>query len=378
MEAGARETLAAQESGSRWLLHTTIWRTCYGHWMSWLGFALLLALGVGAARSEPTHSLRGFWLFILHWLVLGVLLGGAVSRLHMLDPLPVSRKLIFAYVTLPGLLVASLGQVGFRVIGTGPSHQRLVDYGQHPVVGDLDIRVPPEFWDISWNEEPPPVEEPYVAPWEEAYYAWSVSLIEGLPIVLYSPYHVPDGSSPEFVAEQLSRAVAAVYGAHIPAAEIQSRYLLSKADGSAGVRPGGLALQEHYADLRPTGWMQSIPVILSLIGLPWLLYLALAIRGGLVSPVASRKPWGYLVPVGLSALCALVSLWSYSAGHTQEWKISAFTAILVRKLSELLPGSTIVQWGIVCLLFSAAYLWAQTRFERIEMPAATSSTFEPL
>jgi hypothetical protein len=368
----ATQDLTPYKNDSRWLLHRTIWRACYGHWTSWLGFALLLALGFATTHPEPAQGLNSFWLFPLCWLLFGVLFGGAISRLHMLDPLPVPRKLIFAYTLLPGLLVASLSYLGFRLIRTEPAPAALVDYRQHPLVDDLDIRLPLEFWEISWDGDPSPVEEPYVPPWEEAFYPWSVSLFEGLPIVLYSPYHVPDGSSPEFVARQLSRAVQAAYGVQIPPEEIQGRYLLTRADGSVGLRSGGITLQKDYPGLKPTSRAQMIVL---LIGLPWLLYLALVVRGGFISPVASRLPRGPLVLVALSALLAFTSLWFYAAGYTQEWKVAALSMILLRKLSALLPGGAIVRWGIVLLAIGGAYLLAQTRFERVEISAATSSGF---
>jgi hypothetical protein len=370
-ETGARETLITTRADSRWLVHTTIWRACYGRWVSWPLFVMLLAIGLGAARSNPDNSLSGPWLFILYWLMLNALFGVAVSRLHMLDPLPVPRKLIFAYVVLPGLLVASLGYLGAMVLRTErESHSPLVLYRQHPVVHDLDVRVPLAFWEIGWNGSPPPVEEPYVPSWEEPHFPWSVSLFEGLTAVLYSPYHVPDGSPPDLVAEQLSRAVEAVYGARIPAGEIQQRYLITKADGSAGVKAGGLTLLEDYPGLKPSAWTRTAPVVILLVGLPWLLYLALTVRGGYASASASRRPWGYFALVGLSALCVLGSLWAYSAGYTEEWKLTAFTQILLRKLSASLPGGTFGQWGIVIALLGGVYVLAQVRFRRIETPSA--------
>ena len=367
-ETGGRETVITKGAGSRWLVHTTIWRSCYGRWVSWLLFALLLAIGLGAARSGPLNSLNGPWLFILFWLMLNGLFGVAISRLHILAALPISRRLIFAYMVLPGLLVASLGYLGAMVLRTErESHALLVDYRQHPVVQDLDVRVPLAFWEIDWGGSPSPVEEPYVPPWEEPYYPWSVSLHKGFPTVLYSPYHVPDGSPPALVAEQLSRAAEAVYGVHIPAGEIQSRYLVTQADGSAGVRPGGLTLPEDYPDLRPTIWLRTAPVVILLVGLPWLLYLALTVRGGYASATAARRPWGYFVFVGLAALCSLAILWSYSAGYTHEWKVGAFTGILLRKVSFSLPGGTFGQWGIVIVLLGGAYVLARARFERVQV-----------
>jgi hypothetical protein len=370
-EIGAREAVKESRSSSRWLLHATIWRAFYGHWGAWLCFGLLLALGLGVARPDPVSSLNGLWLFILCWLVLSALLGIAVARLHLLDPLPVSRRLIFATIVLPGLLIASLGFLGGRAIRAGrESRLPLVDYREHPVVHDLDVRVPLEFWEIGWDGHPPPVEEPYVPPWEEAHFPWSVSLFKGLPVVLYSPYHAPAGSSPHFVATQLSRAVEAVYGVHIPAGDIQDRYLMTRADGSGGVRAGGFSLLEDYAGLQPTAWTRTAPVMVLLIGLPWLLYVALTVRGGYASASASGRPWGHLGLVGFSALCVLASIWSYSGAYTDEWKLVAFIGILLRKLADSLPDSGLASWGIVALLLGVGYLLAQASFRRIEAPSS--------
>jgi hypothetical protein len=363
--------------GSRWLLHTTIWRTCYGHWVAWLIFALLVALGLGAARPRPDNSLNLFWLLILYWLMLSALFGFAVSRLPTLDPLPVSRRLIFSYMVLPGLLVACVGYLGAKMIRMEEaSNTLMVDYREHPVVHDRDVRVPFAFWEIGWKGDPAAVEESYVPPWEEPHYPWSVTLFKGLPPVLYSPYHVPEGSSPGFVAEQLSRAVEAVYGTRISSAEIQQHYLTIGADGSTSVRPGGVTLLEDYPRLRLTSWMGSAPVVVLLIGLPWLLYVALTVRGGFASATAARRPWGYFLLVALTVVCLLGSLWSYSAGLTAEWKVAALGEILMRKLAAALPGSRLVQWGITIALLGGGYLLAQVRFERIETTAVARRDFD--
>jgi hypothetical protein len=368
----AREAFVTTGANSRWLVHTTIWRTCYGHWMSWLLFGLLLVLGLSGARSSPDDTLSGPWLFILYWLVLSALFGLAFARLSMLDPLPVSRRLIFTYMIIPGLLVTVFSYLGAMALRT-ENHSLLVDYRRHPVVHDLDIRVPLPFWEIGWGGSPSPVEDPYVPPWEEPYFPWSVPLFKGLPTVLYSPYHVPENSSPEFVAEQISRAVKAVYGVRIPASQIQKRYLVAKADGSVQVRAEGFTLLQDYPGLKPIIWPQTAPVMILLIGLPWLLCLALALHRRYAQVSAPHKPWGYYVFVVLLALFALGNLWAYSAGYTKEWKLSALTQILIRKLSIALPGGVLSQWGIVIVLLGGAYVLAQARFERIEAPTRQTS-----
>jgi len=363
-------------TGNRWLVHATIWRTCYGHWAFWLVFALFLLLLMGVARPDPAGNLNGLSVFALLWLLLSASFSLAVSRLHVLDPLPLSRKRIFAYAVLPGLLVASLGYLGAMVLRTGWEHRStLVDYRRHPVAGDVDVHVPLAFREIGWDGEPPPVKELYVPPWEEPHYAWSTTLYKGFPAVLYSPYHVPEGSPPETVAEQISRAVEAVYDARIPAGEIQRRYLVRGSDGSTGVQAGGLTLLEDYSGLKPTLWLRTAPLSVLLIGLPWLLYLASTVRGGYLCAAADRRPWAPLFLAGLPVLYLFGSLWSYSVGYTTSWKLTALAHILLRKLSLALPGGPIARWVIVVVLYGGAYLLAQARFERIETPARSQDGF---
>jgi hypothetical protein len=365
--------VAAAVRADRGRLHLTLLRTFYGHGSSLLLLALLLALGLGTTYLGPEGSLYAFWLYILYWLLLSALFGLASARLPILDPLPVPRKLLFAYLVLPGLLLALLGHTGAHLVrAEGAIRQSLVDYRQHPVVGDWDVQVPLISWEIGWDGQPPPVEEPYVPPWEEPYYPWSVSLFRGLPPVLYSPYHAPQGSPPEWVAAQLSQAVEAVYGTSISAIEIQRRYLLLEADGSTVVQPRGVSLLDHFPGLKPVAWAQTLPLMALLIGLPWLLYLALAVRGGYASADAGRRPWGPFLLAGYGLLCIVGAIWSYGVGWTAEWKLIALTGILARKLSALLPADLWLQWSIVIALLAGAYLLAQARFERIETPGTVA------
>jgi hypothetical protein len=131
---------------------------------------------------------------------------------------------------------------------------------------------------------------PTFPPWEEPHYPWSVSLFEGLPIVLYSPYHASDGSPPELIAKQFSQAVEAVYGAQIPPEELKRRDLVTEAKGSGAVRPGGTTRTKDYPDPKPAALPATLPATVLLIGLPWLWYLARTVRGGHVHADAGRWP----------------------------------------------------------------------------------------
>lgn len=327
---------------------------------------------LGLARGDPGSGLDGGSIFVLLWLLLNASFGVAASRLHMLDPLPLPRRRVFAYVALPGLLVVALGYVGAMALRTRwESRSLLVDYRRHSATGEVDVCVPLAFWEIGWEGQPPPVGAPYVPPWEEPHYPWSTALFRGGSVVLYSPYHVPEGSPTGVVAEAVSRAVEDVYGARIPAEEIERRYLVAGTDGGTVVRGGGLTLLRDEPDLRPTLWLRVAPVGVLLVSLPWLLFLAATVRGGYLRPSGDRRPWAPLLFTGLLALCLLVVLWSYSAGHTTAWKLAALVQILLRKASEALPGGPLAWWGGVILLDAGGYLLARARFARTEVPATT-------
>jgi hypothetical protein len=333
---------------------------------------LLLVMVV---RSDASSGLYGPSLFATFSLVLSVLFGLSVRKLHVLDALPISRKRILVHLTLPGLLVLVLGYTGATALRAARlSRESQVDYSRHPVAGHVDVRVPLAYWEIDWKGELAPLAEPYLPPWEEPYIPWSVRLYEGLPVVLYSPYHVSEGSSPERVAQQLGRAVEDVYGVRIPPGQLEQRYLQAAMDGGAAPQMGERALLEDYPDLRPTLWRRIVPLEMLLLGLPWLLYLALTVRGGFVRPASEREPWGPLAVAVLWVVCLLGRLWSTSAGYTTVWKLNAFYDILARKLSSALPGGTLAWWGLVVVLYVSAFLWVRARFERVEVPAQSPSS----
>ena len=360
--------LLLSKAGGRWPVRATIARVCCGHWGVGLVFVLLLLLGF--ARSDVGGALTLPGLLVVLWLLMGAFFAASTSRLYLLDALPVSRRHIFDCAVLPALLVVTLGYLGTSEIQTMLAHSRtLVDYRRHPVVGQSDVLVPFAYWEIGWSGDPPPMQEPYVAPWEEPYYPWSVTLYKGLSAVLYLPYHVPDGSSAEEIARQLGRAVEDVYGVRIPADEIERRYLSVGTEGNTALQQGSLALLEDHPGLKPTLWHSSAPLGTLCIGLPWLLYLALTVRRGYIRPAVGRKPWALQALFGLLAVGLLSALCLFTAGFTTAWKLNAFVSILARKLSVALPGSPYVQWGIVVLLYIAAYLLARSRFEGVEAPA---------
>ena len=56
-----------------------------------------------------------------------------------------------------------------------------------------------------------------------------------------------------------------------------------------------------------------------------------------------------------------------SRGYTAEWKLSAGAAILVRHLTDTLPGSTPTLWAIAALSIAGCFLLARHQFQRMEV-----------
>jgi hypothetical protein len=346
---------------SRWAVHSTVLRTLYNPWLTAILFVILIILGSrnsGFQWTGVSNLLWSFWVLV----ILSGLFLTAVARVYMLDPLPVSRRLIFTYLTLPGLAVAFSGYTVGTLAGKGMAGSRpLVEYSDRRFDRQLDVRVPLEYWQLGWDGTP----EPLVPAHDEPHAAWSVRLFRGTDGVLYNPYHVPAGSSPEFVASQLSRAIEAVYGRHISPEELIDRYLESGPDGGTVLKVGRMDLGDDYGGLRPRGWSTSLAAVIALIGMVWLVYLA-----GIMPRATSAITIGHLTLTIIGIMFLAFVIWSDNAGVTKPWKLSALLAIMARDLAAALPAGTFTLWGIAVLGLACCYLLAQSRFTRMEVPVS--------
>jgi hypothetical protein len=303
-----------------------------------------------------------YWAFV----AMSALVITSAHKLYLLDALPISRKLVFAYLVLPGLLVGlagfSLGALAGKGRASGTS---LVEYEQRYYDRQLDVRVPLEFWELSRGGMPAPIEPCCDKP----HGAWSVSLFRGSETVLYNPYHAPADSSPDFVAHQFSRAVEAVYGRTIPISELKERYFEAGPDGGTLLKTEHFDLTRNFPGLQAVGWSRTLAATILLIGTLWLLYLALVMGGGYAR---MRLGHVFLTVGGVAYLFTLI--WTSSRGYTQEWKLSAAVRIIVRKSAEALPGSTLGLWVFAVASVVACYLLARKLFDRMEIKVARSLT----
>jgi hypothetical protein len=343
---------------SRWLLPRTIIRCVHNPVLTPIVLVVILVFGL---RNSGYQVYGASNLIFVFWTFVGlstILVTGGV-KLHLLDPLPVSRRAVFGYLVLPGLLVALLGYGLGGLTGKGADSESLVEYEERYYDRALDVRVPLEFWEIGRRGVPAPIQPCCDKP----HAAWSVSLFKGTEIVLHNPYHAPADSSPEYVARQFSRAAEAVYGRQIPVQELLDRYFERGPEGGTVLKTGRFNLLDDYPGLRPVGWGSGLALVLLVIGAVWLLYLTLIFRLG-----HSIIKWGHVSLTVISVIFLFTMIWTSGQGITSEWKVSAGAGILLRNLTDTVPGGTAALWMIASAGILACFFLARAQFERMEIP----------
>jgi hypothetical protein len=351
-----------------WFLHRTVWRSLFGSWMQWCWLCFPLFFFFGLLLSgwtwfdDPDIRISRFTNLLITSYILLALYGIPLRHLYRLDPLPISRKFLFAWTVIPSLLVLSFGYGAgnLAIASEQPSEQ--VEYREEE--SHYYTYVPIGACEIAWDGRPPE----NTSPWGESHAAWKVPLYAGSRVALYSPYHTPIGSSPEFVALQISRAIEAVHGIRVPPADVQNRYLEVDGEGEVRLRTTGLTLWEDYPDLKPRGHGPEFPVVLLLAGLPFLIMVAVYLRA-FRTGFSKTFRVGVAVTLLVFVLALHVSQFvAYVANVTEPWLVGGFLEILIRQLANTLPGGAMTVWGVSMLLLFAGYRLAETQFVRAELP----------
>jgi hypothetical protein len=293
-----------------------------------------------------------------------------LEMLAPLDPLPVSRRRIFALLTLPSVGVVALSYgLGLAVPERGQVPRELVHYRESEKEGHFYLYVPIGGDEITRAGEAPKTK----APWGEAHEAWKSRLFRGSPLMIYNPYHTPKGSSLEYVAWQISRAVEKVYGRAIPPDQIASRYLMVRDDGSVGLKTETLSLRADNANLEPLSPGPRFPVTMALTVVPFYLGLAVILRF-LRSGHGENKRKGILFAfVGLAVAVIVLQVVGMIGGFAAPWALQALVEIPTRKLGASHLG-VMATWIVSLALVAGSYLLAERLFNRAELPAKASQS----
>jgi len=375
-EPGAQvETQAAGPAAARRLLRLrTLWLTLFGPLLPWVHFVPVLIFGWLCSGNlqdlDGSPDNRGVFACLAAVVFLTAVIA-ALRRLPMLDALPISRRAIFPVLVLPSILAFAIGygvgRAGSALLAD--QRERIVFAADHE--GQYHLRVPLHDFEIAWSGRPPTA----TSPWGESHSPLTFPIQPGLSPVLYKPFTTPSGSSLDFVALQISRAMQAVYGTSLLPEVIRERYLALDDGGRVAASAGGLTLRADDPRLSVPGYGPVLAIMLVITGVPYFLLLAGALRAlrRRCDEVARRTVlWvALVVVVGLQLL--------YLAGAIADWWDPdihwAAVRVLVRHGSADVPGGAVLIWIVGLAILWAAYKVAERQFTKLEAPARPDTSY---
>jgi len=356
-------------AGGRRLLARAVWGLLYGKRAAllYLIYPMVLVLGFllsGYLGQNVTGDEFRIPMVFMTAYVMTSTLGLAMRGIHPLDPLPVSRRAIFAAIVLPHMLVAGLGYAAGTVAAALSAEPRQrINWGE--AEDRWGLLVPVKYLEVAWDGAPPDI----VAPWGERVAPRTWPLASRGEAVIWKPYTTTPASSPEFVAWQLGRAVKTIYGADIDPEELRVRYLVTDENGAAHVAAGGLTLEWDYPDLAPQGGGRDFPVLFLGVGLAYLAAIAIY-AGAFRSRVSDRARKVTLVVVMVLLLLGYMAPFLLSiTGVMPFWKFEAVGQGGWRHLTWDVPGGAPALWILGALALAAAYLAVERIFRCVEAPA---------
>lgn len=369
-ESGAAAATRAS-SRDRAALAKVVWRTTHGS--PKLVFNVVFILLFAAVLSNMTERAWGmsegqFLLFLpMTWYLLLVSISMEMGRFHVLDALPLSRRRLFAAWVGPTWAVVVAGYLlGVAVGDRYEPRRELLMFASFRPGAPPTLLVPRTSWELAWDGRVPPA----TAPWGETQTPVSEPLWRGGRPVLYKPFSTPAGSSERFVAWQIARAAAAVYGASLDPEELRSRYLTTDGSGQVTLSTPSLSLVRDHPALRPVARGPLMPLVMLLVGVPWALLLALALRLHRPGVTARARRIGLVgIPAGIMAVhVAGVAL---AMSHVLDYDgLSAAIVILAHRLGGAWPGGAWGLWSATLAVLAALWWWVAGQFARIEFAPA--------
>ena len=346
---------------TRTLFHTPPWGAATG-WIALLFIAGLGFLMSGVLRAwQPDANVRlGVAAMAVYMLL--AFFAPLTFRLPTLDPLPVSRRVLFALLVLPAVFSLTLGYAG------GWLTQKFLGDTTRTVQYRVEM---PHYWvsmpyanlEVAWDGKVPEL----TSPWGETHPASSSVVFKGSTAVLYSPFNTPDESSAAFEALLTSRAIESVHGTSIPHEEILERYFEVDGDQLVGLKRGGLTLKEDFADLGKPARQHQFLALMALVVVPWFLLLGVFLRTfrADLSDRTRQVTFGSLL--GLPMALMVGQLVMAATGFARPDVLRGAMEVTLRQANGSTPASLALV--IVCLAsMLASYLLAQRQLVKAEIP----------
>jgi len=363
-----RGSIAATASGR------SAWRTLAGCLSGgnkdWFTFPVLVLMGAALAglltawAGDPDlENLRVTYIPLVSYMLFAAMIT-RLRRLHTLDPLPISRRRMFAVLVLPLVALSCLGFAATLLgIARFGSHIELVDYRSWNDRQPPHVIVPGAYLEFADAGEVPAVD----APWGESHEPLAAPVFFRSRHVLYSPYDAPPGSSKRFVALQISRAAEAVYGVRIPPESIAETELEESGDGRVLPRGGRLHLRTDFEALHPRTGGSYLGILLFSALASWLLAVALLFTGYRASVTQRTRQLAVTAYIVLFVAGMLGFTVAMVKRIVHPAATNAALAIAGRHLDASWGGAATF-WIVGLGLTVSAYALAQRQFERMEIP----------
>ncbi len=347
------------------LRQAIVFQTVWG-WWSLVYFPFIVIMGLllaGLPNALVDEVDTRFANIAIIWYMLLALFPNVMKKLHPLDALPIARKQLFAHLMLPGMVFLALGYGASEIVVALKNVE-----GESIRFWEKDahyyLSIPMEKCEISWDGSP----RVNISPAGETHDAWSTSVTEAAPITIYSPFSTPPGSSIDFVAWQLSRAVEAVYGEIIHPEELAAAYLEIDETGGVAPRGGMLTIHADHPEFRRIGVRGMFPFAFVLAIVPYLLLALVYFRAFRPGAGSARPKWTMVAILAATfGLHMLVNLGGV-AKWFNIWSATAFVEILMRHATNAILGGAPTVWFLCGIAIVVVYKLVERGFERMEFP----------
>jgi hypothetical protein len=215
---------------------------------------------------------------------------------------------------------------------------------------------------VSLDGSPPDA----VAPWGESHEVWSVPIWATARPVVHSKFSTPPGSSAEFVAWQITRAVEDIYGADITSREVLDRYLTTDATGRVVPVGGALTLAADHPEWRVRSHGPVFPVMMLLVLGLW--FVAMSAYLSTLRPGFTERRrkgtfwWGMVALMGLH----VAQFAAFVVENLDHWVLAGTTMVAIRAAAERIPGGSLTIWLLCGAALFGLYRMAESRFLRVE------------
>ena len=336
-------------------LHWVLFRALKTNILTWFLIGIVGASATVATIEfmKGTNALLPLFFLTIYQLPL---LQAALESMAPFDPLPISRRLLWAHSAGPIVISAVVGiLVAGLIFVLNPRSFTHIAYSE------CCVKVPWDYMELSMDGQVPTI----TTAWGESYTPTAHPLWKGRTVALYDPYEVGNESSQRFAEFQMRRAVEAVYGKPSTSeVSIEGSGPPIVVEGSDSVnRTVDATRGRMSADRNRTA---AVALMLLAVLTTILILVSLLQFGSSVHRKAYK--WisiGFIVVVVVIAIAASIAR---LLDFTEVWYLGALISMGIHSLAHSLPLPTSILWFFCVTFWAGAYLILERIFGTIEIP----------